>query len=420
MALSLQHTTPIQISKVTQSVFNLNKSINKFDNHLQRKVLLLGGSGSVGRQAFELCIEHQDKFKIKTIISGKNTLETIKQGIVSKPQYIVMSDKESADIVIKALREHRIETKVLYGVNSQKEVISYGYNIAITAIPGIQGVDLTFEAIKYSDLVAFANKETIIYAGELMIEYAKLYNTIIIPIDSEHNAIFQILDGIEEKKFRKIILTASGGPLLNKTFKEMKDASVSDILNHPTWKMGKKITVDSATLFNKALEVIEASYLFGTSLDEIDVIIHPQSIVHGMIQMNDGSLLMHASAPDMKLPISYALSWPYQNNFHKAMDLTAIGNLTFIKPDYDKFPMFKLAIDSAKDSIISRIIMNYANEVAVNMFLEKKIKFFQIYQVVEFAVSSSIQKSFNNKDLFKELYNICYAVDSIIRGKFEV
>ena len=175
-----QHTMQIQTSKEKQSVFNLNKHINIANNHLQREVLLLGGSGSVGKQAFDLCIANEQKFKIKAIISGKNALETIKQAIKSKPQYIVMSDKESADIVKKALRGSRIETTVLYGVDAQKEVISYGYNIAITAIPGIQGVDLTFEAIKYSDLVAFANKETIIYAGELMIEYAKLYNTIII------------------------------------------------------------------------------------------------------------------------------------------------------------------------------------------------------------------------------------------------
>jgi 1-deoxy-D-xylulose-5-phosphate reductoisomerase len=410
----------IQTSKVKQSVFNLNKHINIANNHLQREVLLLGGSGSIGKQAFDLCIANEQKFKIKAIISGKNALETIKQAIKSKPQYIVMSDKESADIVKKALRDSRIETKVLYGADAQKEVISYGYNIAITAIPGIQGVDLTFEAIKYSDLVAFANKETIIYAGELMIEYAKLYNTIIIPIDSEHNAIFQILDGIEQTQFRKIILTASGGPLLNKTLEEIRNASISDILNHPTWKMGKKITVDSATLFNKALEVIEASYLFGVSLDEVDVIIHPQSVVHGIVKMNDGSLLMHASAPDMKLPISYALSWPYQNDFYKDIDLTEIAQLTFIKPDYDKFPMFKLAIDAAKDSIISRIIMNYANEVAVNMFLEQKIKFLQIHQVVEFALTSGLQTRFNlQESLLEDLNPICNAVDVTIKNRFK-
>ncbi len=401
-----------------QSVFNLNKNVGKIDNISQREVLLLGGSGSVGRQAFELCIENH--LKIKTIISGKNALETIKQGIESKPEYIVMSDKTSADIVIKALKEHKIETKVLYGEDAQKEVISYGYNISITAVPGLQGLDLTFEAIKHSDLVAFANKETIIYAGELMIEYAKLYKTIIIPIDSEHNAIFQILDGMAQKSFKKIILTASGGPFLNKTSEEIRCDSVSDVLNHPTWKMGNKITVDSATLFNKALEVIEASYLFGASLDQIDVVIHPESVVHGMIQMNDASLLMHASAPDMKLPIAYALSWPNQSIFHKSLDLTEIGKLTFIKPDYDKFPMFRLAIDAAKDGHISRIIMNYANEIAVNMFLENKIKFFQIYEVVEFALHNLVQKRFKEDNILKAVHNICDDVKNIIIKKFNI
>jgi 1-deoxy-D-xylulose-5-phosphate reductoisomerase len=392
-----------------QNIFDLNKSII-FDRETGlRQVIILGASGSVGKQTFELCIAHSDKFKIKTLISGQNVEETIRQALIAKPEYIVMANEAAAAKVRES-----VNCKVLSGDAAKKEIISIGYDIAITAIPGINGLISTFDAIKHAKIVAFANKETIIYAGEKLIEEAQRYNTCIIPIDSEHNAIFQILDGIDQSKVDKIILTASGGPLLNRV--DFDQITVEDVLKHPTWNMGQKISVDSATLMNKALEVIEASYLFGRDLDDIDIIIHPESIIHGMVRIKDGSCIMHASAADMKLPIAYALSWPAIGFFSRDLDLSKISKLTFLEPDYNRFPLFKLAINAAKDSVKSRVVMNYANELAVNLFLQRRILFRDIYQIVDFALN--IDTPHRDDVSFADLDNIFNQVKSHILNKF--
>lgn len=344
-----------------QSIFDLNRSMDIITKQI-RDVIILGASGSVGRQAFDLCIANPDRFKIKTLVSGVNVDETIRQALIGKPDYIVMANESAAERVSDVIDN----CIVLYGDIGRKEAITAGYDIAITAIPGIDGVISTFDTIANAKIVAFANKETIIYAGDNLLKHAQQYNTCIIPIDSEHNAIFQILNGIDQSRFDKIILTGSGGPLLNRI--DFDKITLEEVLKHPTWNMGQKISVDSATLMNKALEVIEASYLFGMNFNDIDIVIHPESIIHGMVKMKDGSLLMHASAPDMKLPIAYALNWPEVGSFRRDLDLVNVGKLTFLEPDHNRFPLFKLALSAAEDSVKSRIIMNYANELAVNLF----------------------------------------------------
>lgn len=391
-----------------KNIFDLNKSIDIQMKPL-REVIILGASGSVGRQAFELCTTHTNKFKIKTLISGINIEETIRQALIAEPEYIVMANEDAA----RKVREV-VNCRVLSGAIGRKEAISIGYDIAITAIPGINGLISTFDAIANAKIVAFANKETIIYAGEQLIEAAEKHRTCIIPIDSEHNAIFQILDGINQSKVDKIILTASGGPLLNRS--NFDNVTVEDVLKHPTWNMGQKISVDCATLMNKALEVIEASYLFGKNFDEIDIIIHPESIIHGMVKIRDGSLLIHASAADMKLPIAYALNWPEIGLFHRDLDLLTIGKLTFLEPSYDRFPLFMLAINAAKDSVKSRIIMNYANEVAVHLFLERKISFLMIYQIVDFALNANL--TYRDDMSFSDLEDLFKIVKALILNKF--
>ena len=391
-----------------KNIFNLNKS-TKLTIDKVREVLILGASGSVGKQAFELAIANPDKFKIKAIISGKNVDETIRQGLIAQPEYIVMASAKAAEEVRAS-----VVCKVLWGSTARDEIIALGYDVAITAIPGIDGLEATFKAIAYSKIVAFANKETIIYAGEKLIEEAEKHKTAIIPIDSEHNAIFQILDSIDQDRVEKIILTGSGGPLLNRF--DMEKITVEDVLKHPTWNMGKKISVDSSTMMNKALEVIEASYLFGRDIDEIGVIIHPESIIHGMVRLKDGSLLMHSAPADMKLPISYGLNWPYLGSYRNDLDLIKLGKLTFLEPNYEKFPLFKLAIKAAKAGMESRVIMNYGNEIAVNLFLEKKISFKDIYQVVDFVLNANIQ--FKCGRDIAELKNMTELVKEIIFRKF--
>lgn len=401
-----------------QSVFDLNKKFFPQENQMPRQVIILGSTGSVGSQAFDLCINNPKEFKVKALVSHGNVDELLKQVIAAEPEYVVLSEESSAKRLQQSLTNSK--TKILFGEQAKKDVIADGYDVAITAVPGIKGLSLTLDAIKYSKIVAFANKETVIYAGEMMLELAEKHQTCIIPIDSEHNAIFQILDGLNREKVGKIILTASGGPLLNYNYAQIKEASPEEVLKHPTWKMGRKISVDSATLFNKALEVIEASYLFGFPLDKIEAVIHPESIVHGMVRLHDGSLIMHAGARDMRLPISYALSWPNKGPFIDNLNLCEVGSLNFSDIDHERFPMFQLAINAAKSGYVSRIAMNYANEVAVQMFLDRKIRFLEMYEIVKEILEKihNIEFELQANDHCKVVQMICDHVDGLFLRNF--
>ncbi len=254
---------------------------------------------------------------------------------------------------------------------------------------GFAGLKPTIEAIKRGKRIALANKETLVVAGELIAELCKKFKAEIIPVDSEHSAIYQCLAGERNSEVEKLILTASGGPFLNKEKKFFENISVEEALNHPNWKMGDKITIDSASMMNKGLEVIEAHWLFNIPKEKIEIVIHPQSIVHSMVEFVDGSIKAQMGLPDMKLPIQYALTYPERckSNFEKT-DLTKIKNLTFIEPDFDKFECLKLAYEVLSSGGTSPCIMNAANEIAVDRFLKKDIKFSQIPYLIKKALDN--------------------------------
>ena len=263
------------------------------------------------------------------------------------------------------------------------------YDILVTAIVGFAGLAPTINAIKLKKRIALANKETLVVAGELIINLCKEYGVDLIPVDSEHSAIFQCLNGENKSEINKILLTGSGGPFLNKDKKEFEKVTVEEALNHPNWKMGNKITIDSATMMNKGLEIIEAFWLFNLPKDKIEVVIHPQSIIHSMVEFCDGSIKAQLSTPDMKLPILYALSYPERLEYRAiSTDFKKIGQLTFFAPDFDKFVCLQLAYDVISEGGTAPCILNAANEIAVERFLSGKIKFTQIPDMIKDALDA--------------------------------
>jgi 1-deoxy-D-xylulose-5-phosphate reductoisomerase len=285
--------------------------------------------------------------------------------------------------------------EVLSGSSGLLEITSRGnYDILVSALVGFAGLAPTIEAIKRNKRIALANKETLVTAGKIINDLCYKHNAELIPIDSEHSAIFQSLVGEEKKNIKKIILTASGGPFLEKTKAELENVTVEEALNHPNWKMGNKITIDSATMMNKGLEVIEAYWLFNLSKDKIEVVIHPQSIIHSMVEFKDGSIKAQMSTPDMKLPILYALTYPERYSFDGVQtDFKKINKLTFFEPDFNKFVCLKIAYDVIEAGGTAPCIMNAANEIAVEKFLSGKIKFTQIPEMIYNALDNiKIQK----------------------------
>ncbi len=342
-----------------------------------KNVALFGATGSIGRNAIEVIKNNSDLFRLFAI-SGHSNVELLSQ-IASdfSPDYVVVTSDKPISIPdgITLLR----------GIDGLKQVAAHpDVDIVLVATSGIVGVFPTIEALKNGKRVALANKETLVSFGKVVTDVLKNGNGEIIPVDSEHSAIFQLLNGVKREEVDKIVLTASGGPFRTWSVEQLRNATVRDALKHPTWSMGSKITIDSATLMNKGLEVIEAYWLFGYPIEKIDVVVHPQSIIHGMVTLKDGAILAHLSATDMKLPIQYALSFP--NRLEppvKPIDLVEIGKLTFEKPDTDRFPALKLAYDALKMNGSYPAVLNASNEVAVYAFLEGKIRFTDIPKVVE-------------------------------------
>ncbi len=342
-----------------------------------KNVALFGATGSIGRNAIEVIKNNSDLFRLFAI-SGHSNVELLSR-IASdfRPHYVVVTSDKPISIPdgITLLR----------GIDGLKQVAAHpDVDIVLVATSGIVGVFPTIEALKNGKRVALANKETLVSFGKVVTDVLKNGNGEIIPVDSEHSAIFQLLNGVKREEVDKIVLTASGGPFRTWSVEQLRNATVRDALKHPTWSMGSKITIDSATLMNKGLEVIEAYWLFGYPIEKIDVVVHPQSIIHGMVMLKDGAILAHLSATDMKLPIQYALSFP--NRLQppvKPINLVEIGKLTFEKPDTDRFPALKLAYDALKMNGSYPAILNASNEVAVYAFLEGKIRFTDIPKVVE-------------------------------------
>jgi len=346
-----------------------------------KKVAILGSTGSIGINTVEVIRKFPDHFSVEalTVNTRINLLE--KQIDEFHPKVVAVKDEKLA---AELKRKIGSKCEVLSGEKGLLSIAAdYDYDIFVGAMVGFCGLAPTIEAIKRSKRIALANKETLVVAGELVTELAKKYNAELLPVDSEHSAIFQCLVGEKVSEVDKLILTASGGPFLHKTKKEFAEVTVKEALNHPNWKMGNKITIDSASMMNKGLEVIEARWLFNLPTEKIEIVVHPQSIIHSMVKFVDGSMKAQLSTPDMKLPIQYALTYPerYASQFVKT-DLPLIQTLTFFEPDFDKFECLKLAFDVLNAGGTSPCILNASNEVAVDKFLKGKIKFSAIPEII--------------------------------------
>ncbi|SHE63196.1 1-deoxy-D-xylulose-5-phosphate reductoisomerase [Clostridium fallax] len=350
-----------------------------------KNISILGGTGSIGSQTLDVIEFHKDKYKL-IAISAHKSIEKMKE-IIKKfsPKYIVITDKESYNNLKEYLENSKIETKILYGIEGLKEIASLKeVDIVVTSVVGMIGLQPTLEAIRAGKDIALANKETLVVAGEIVMKEAKENGVKILPVDSEHSAIFQCLQGNSLGEIDKILLTASGGPFRGKNKEFLKKIKLEDALNHPNWAMGKKITIDSSTLMNKGLEVIEAHWLFNCNYDDIQVVVHPQSVVHSMIQYNDGAVIAQMGTPDMRLPIQYALNYPKrEKNIAKKLDFYNLSSLTFEKPDMETFPCLKLAYKAGKIGKLMPTILNGANEALVDLFLNEKIDYVKIPEIIE-------------------------------------
>jgi len=350
-----------------------------------KKVLILGSTGSIGVNALNVIRKFPDRFSIAGLTANSNISVLSEQIKEFNPQFVVIKDKSKAKELSEIVNQN---VEIISSENALVEAAQkYDYDILIGAIVGFAGLTPTIEAIKRGKRIALANKETLVVAGEIVTRLVAENGAEIIPVDSEHSAIYQCLVGENLNEVEKLILTASGGPFLNKEKSFFDNATVNEALNHPNWKMGSKITIDSATLMNKGLEVIEAHWLFGLPVEKIDVVIHPQSIIHSMVQFVDGSIKAQMGLPDMKLPIQYALTFPERlsNNFERT-NLPLINNLTFFEPDFDKFECLKLAYMALQTGGTAPCILNAANEVAVDKFLKGFIRFSEIPKLINKAL----------------------------------
>ncbi|MCH6574129.1 MAG: 1-deoxy-D-xylulose-5-phosphate reductoisomerase [Bacteroidetes bacterium] len=348
-------------------------------------VFILGSTGSIGVNTLNVIRNFPDRFNVSALTVNSNIQLLLEQINEFKPELVVVKEKNAAEKVKPQLPGN---CKLLVGVDGLINAASgLEYDIFVGAMVGFAGLAPTIEAIKRGKRIALANKETLVVAGEVVNNYCKEYGAEIIPVDSEHSAIYQCLVGENIDEVEKLIITASGGPFLNKDKSFFENATVDEALNHPNWKMGNKVTIDSATMMNKGLEVIEAHWLFGLSTEKIDVVIHPQSIIHSMVQFRDGSIKAQMGLPDMKLPIQYALTYPerLQNDFERT-NIPEIGTLNFYEPDFEKFECLKLAFDVLEAGGTAPCVLNAANEIAVEKFLNREIRFSRIPVLIEKAL----------------------------------
>lgn len=352
-----------------------------------KKIAILGSTGSIGTQTLEVVRENKD-IEVVGLAAGNNIKLLERQIREFHPKMAAVWSEERA----KELRENvkDLDIKIVSGMEGLIELsVMEESEILVTSIVGMIGVRPTIEAIKAGKDIALANKETLVTAGHIIMPLAKEYQVAILPVDSEHSAIFQSLQGGQEKALHKILLTASGGPFRKKTREELLNIQVEDALKHPNWEMGRKITIDSSTLVNKGLEVIEAKWLFDVSLDQIEVVVHPQSIIHSMVEYVDGAIIAQLGTPDMKLPIQYALYYPERRFLPgDRLDFAALSKLTFEKPDMETFYGLRLAFEAGKEGGSLPTVFNAANELAVSKFLDRKIKYLEIPEIIEHCMQA--------------------------------
>jgi len=351
---------------------------------MKRKIVILGSTGSIGTQTLEVIQKYPNEFEVIGLSGWENITLLKEQIILFKPKILVVKNEYIAKKLKKDLNNLN-DSKIFWGIDGLiKMSVLDEIDIVVVAITGIAALIPTYEAILHRKKIALANKEAMVVAGEILMKEAKIRNTNIIPIDSEPSAILQCLKNEQKDSVEKIILTASGGPIYGLTESALKTVSIEDALNHPNWKMGKKITIDSATLMNKGLEVIEAKWFFDIPINKIEIVIHPQSYVHSMVQFTDGTILAQLSEHDMKISIQYALFYPNRtyNSFNR-LDLTKINQLTFKKPNFNKFPCLKLAYQALDLGGTMPAVLNGANEIAVNAFLNNQINLPEIPIIIQ-------------------------------------
>lgn len=354
---------------------------------MAKKIGLIGSTGSIGVQTLDVIrhlnsIDNREHFEIIALAAGTRVEELALQAREFNVKNLYTKTKDGADFLKKELYD--IKPNIFYGNDGLVELAKIKMDTLITAVVGMIGLQPTYEAVKLGTDIALANKETLVAGGEIIVAEAAKSGSKILPVDSEHSAIFQCLEGNRHEDVEKLILTASGGPFRNYSTDELEKVTLEETLKHPTWNMGGKITIDCASLMNKGLEVIEASWLFGLSTDKVDVVVHPQSIIHSMVQYKDGSVLSQMGNPDMKVPIQLALTYPIrEHSYTKRLNLTEIKSLTFEKPDRSRFPCLELAYQASKIGGTMPAVMNAANEVAVEWFMKGRIYFTQIPTIID-------------------------------------
>ncbi|NDC39971.1 MAG: 1-deoxy-D-xylulose-5-phosphate reductoisomerase [Chitinophagia bacterium] len=350
---------------------------------MTKRLAICGSTGSIGTQALEVVADHPDLLKVEVLTAHSNTTLLIEQAQRFKPRYVVVTHEPSYKVVKEALA--MLPMQVVAGEDALCEAVTLPtVDTVVAAIVGFAGLRSVVSAINAGKRVALANKETLVVAGELVMQLARDKHAELIPVDSEHSAIFQCLTGENNRTIEKVILTASGGPFLGRKPNYLVNVKASHALQHPNWVMGAKITIDSATLMNKGLEVIEAKWLFGLANDQVEVVIHPQSVIHSMVQFNDGSIKAQMGLPDMKLPIQYAIAYPHRlPNTYKRLDFKDFPKLAFETPDYKTFRNLALAKEAMERGGNMPCIMNAANEVVVQAFLNNKVGFLEMSDMIE-------------------------------------
>lgn len=362
-------------------------------SEIQKKnVAILGSTGSIGKSSLEVLSNFPEQFNVQYLTINKNIDGIVEQIQQFKPRGVVVLDEVASRELKTRIPD---STEILCGEEGLLEIVQRDdVDIVISSLVGFAGLKPTMKAIEAKKKIALANKETLVVAGEIIMNLVRQHGVALLPVDSEHSAILQCLVGEDNKHVAKIILTASGGPFRTKSKDELKHVTIEQALNHPNWKMGSKITIDSATLMNKGLEVIEAHWLFGVMPDKIDVVIHPQSIIHSMVEFVDGSVKAQLGMPDMKIPIQYALTYPEraQSAFAR-VSFPQLKEMTFFEPDREKFPCLQLAFNAIKTGGTMPAVMNAANEIAVEKFLDDKITFLRIPQLISKAMGAHVSKT---------------------------
>ena len=367
---------------------NLYEALNSNLRYMKKKQLaILGSTGSIGTQALDVVSSHPDLFEVYVLTANKNVDLLIRQAREFNPDAVVICDESKYSVLKEALTD--LPIKVYAGINAVCQVVeSDPIDMVLTAMVGYAGLLPTIHAIRAKKPIALANKETLVVAGELINQLAQENQVPVLPVDSEHSAIFQCLTGEHNNRIEKIILTASGGPFRTKRLEELAFVTKKEALKHPNWEMGAKITIDSATMMNKGFEVIEAKWLFGLKPEQIDVLVHPQSIIHSMVQFEDGSIKAQMGLPDMKLPILYAFTYPYRvHTDFPRLDFMQYSSLTFEQPDKEKFRQLHFAFKAMHQGGNMPCVLNAANEVVVEAFLAEKIEFLRMAEIIEKTMS---------------------------------